>query len=225
MMYKKTTVRMSMFLAALVFTAGCSGGKFEPRDYRKSHRIIVEEEVISLSLDTKDGSVDKNDSAKIKAYVNNYIKKGEGKVEIEAYFFEDEKKVARKRAFAVADELIKQGLRREEISVRPLPASNKENSESVMLNYKAYKANVPQCGHWGNWKQAYSWGNQHDDNFGCATQRNIGLMVANPRDLIKMRSKQGRSSARGIDVLGKYAAGAETASQSVVDAALTAGDD
>ncbi len=224
-MYKKTTVRMSMFLAVLVFAAGCSGGKIEPRDYRKSHRIIVEEEVISLYLNTKDDSVDKNDSAKVKAYVNNYIKKGEGSVEIEAYFYEGEKKAARKRAFAVANELIKHGLRREEITVRPLPASNEENSESIMLNYRAYKVNVPQCGHWGDWKQAYTWGNQIDDNFGCATQRNIGLMVANPRDLIKMRNKQGRSGARGIDVLGKYVTGAETASQSAVDAALTAGDD
>ncbi len=47
-------------------------------------------------------------------------------------------------------------------------------------------------------------------NFGCAAQRNFGVMVANPADLVAMRAPGPGDTARRNVVLGKYRAGEPT---------------
>jgi pilus assembly protein CpaD len=48
---------------------------------------------------------------------------------------------------------------------------------------------------------------------GCATQRNLAAMVANPEDLVHPRGETPRPSERRDTVWGKYVAGQPTISK------------
>lgn len=54
--------------------------------------------------------------------------------------------------------------------------------------------------------------NAPNSNWGCSVQRNRGLMVQNPADLIRAREASGRDANRSGDVLGKYGRGEATGS-------------
>ncbi len=73
-------------------------------------------------------------------------------------------------------------------------------------------AEVPSCGDFA-WSPTPDWNNTDTANFGCATQRNIGLMVQNPADLVRARQETGRAGERAGDVLDKYGKGSATASE------------
>jgi pilus assembly protein CpaD len=79
-------------------------------------------------------------------------------------------------------------------------------SAPVRLSYLTYVAEAPTCGYWPT-----NLANQRDNanypNFGCANQRNLAVMVANPADLIGPRTESDRLSDRRDVVMGKYVKG------------------
>lgn len=79
----------------------------------------------------------------------------------------------------------------------------------AVISFMGYIAEVPQCGDWSE-DLSNDFDNEPADRFGCAVQRNIGLMVSNPRDLIQSRSDP-RSGLRAGPIMGAYAAGELTA--------------
>lgn len=82
----------------------------------------------------------------------------------------------------------------------------------AVVRVPVWIARVPECGQWAEGVNP-DWRNQNTWNFGCAVERNLGLMVANPNDLRQARPSSGRDANRAVDVLGKYGAGRATASQ------------
>ncbi|NOZ43173.1 MAG: hypothetical protein GXP02_08440 [Alphaproteobacteria bacterium] len=55
--------------------------------------------------------------------------------------------------------------------------------DHARLLISRYIVTPPQCGDWSQ-PSTDNYGNAPTPNFGCANQANLGLMVANPRDLI-----------------------------------------
>lgn len=83
-------------------------------------------------------------------------------------------------------------------SVRVARSSVREGS-FARLSYNRREVDAPVCGDWSE-----DLGRNHErvhyPNFGCATQRNTALMVANPRDLVKPQAEDPRSSEkRSVD--------------------------
>ncbi|MCW8835104.1 MAG: CpaD family pilus assembly protein [Rhodospirillales bacterium] len=60
----------------------------------------------------------------------------------------------------------------------PAPGGN-----AVKVTVRRYVANIPACPDWSD-NPAHIFSNQPLSNFGCATASNLGMMVANPRDLV-----------------------------------------
>ena len=58
--------------------------------------------------------------------------------------------------------------------------------------------------------------NANSDLFGCAVQRNIAAMAADPRRLVVPAPFSGRDGVRAADVYGKWSRGQPTASSSVL---------
>lgn len=54
---------------------------------------------------------------------------------------------------------------------------------SAVLVVDRYVVSAPNCGDWGQ-NLTHNWSNGQSPNFGCSTTTLLGLMVANPRDLI-----------------------------------------
>lgn len=78
-----------------------------------------------------------------------------------------------------------------------LRASNNASLDdsSVILTYVANTVIVPECGDWSD-NNNLDWVNQSPKNFGCAQERNFGLMLANPGDYIRARPMDGEIQKR-----------------------------
>lgn len=76
----------------------------------------------------------------------------------------------------------------------------------IKISYMRYVAEGPECGKWPE-NLAYNPNNLPHPNLGCANQRNLAAMVANPADLLGPRTPGQRSSERRDVVWDKYVKG------------------
>lgn len=79
----------------------------------------------------------------------------------------------------------------------------------VSLSYDAYVAVVPNCGDWSG-ETGFNPGNLPHSNFGCAYQRNIGLMLSDPGDLEQARPTGPPDAARQRLIVEQYRVGQPT---------------
>lgn len=88
----------------------------------------------------------------------------------------------------------------------------------VRVSYLTYVAEAPKCGHWPT-NLADQRDNANYYNFGCANQRNLAVMVANPADLLGPRTEGERLGDRRDVVLDKYTNGKHTGADKPIDRA------
>jgi len=86
----------------------------------------------------------------------------------------------------------------------------------IRVAYMRYIAEPPQCGDWST-NLANDPINLPYPNLGCAQQRNLAVMVANPADLLGPRSETPRSGERRDQVWGKYVTGQPTGARKSTD--------
>lgn len=90
--------------------------------------------------------------------------------------------------------------------------SGERSNSPIRVSYLRYVAEAPVCGYWPT-----NLANQRDNgnypNFGCANQRNLAVMVANPADLLGPRTESDRAGERRDTTWGKYVKGESTAAQ------------
>lgn len=84
-----------------------------------------------------------------------------------------------------------------------------DHNGPIQLSYLRYVAEAPECGNWSD-NLASDPQNLPYANFGCANQRNLAAMVANPADLLGPRSETERYSDRRNTTLNKYISGEVT---------------
>ncbi|MBY0272809.1 MAG: CpaD family pilus assembly protein [Alphaproteobacteria bacterium] len=111
---------------------------------------------------------------------------------------------SKKRIKDIQRVLVKYGVSYDMITVEPAEKGHKSMSScssGVNLVLEKYLVIPPSCADFsqpiGDARQAHA-----PSNFGCATVANLGMMVANPRDLIKGRSlgaSDGTVMAAGVD--------------------------
>lgn len=95
----------------------------------------------------------------------------------------------------------------QEVGVTPtsvrVARGNVREGSFARLSYNRREVEAPVCGDWSE-----DLGRNHErvhyPNFGCATQRNTALMVANPRDLVKPQAEDPRSSEKRTVDWSKY---------------------
>ncbi|MCB1505410.1 MAG: CpaD family pilus assembly protein [Hyphomicrobiaceae bacterium] len=106
--------------------------------------------------------------------------------------------------------LTAQGFGDAQIAIEPYSAAG--GDAAVKVSYLRYVAEAPECGTWPT-----NLGTDPDNvpyaNFGCATQRNFAMQVANPADLLGPRTVTDRISERRDVVFGKYIKGDSTGSE------------
>jgi pilus assembly protein CpaD len=93
---------------------------------------------------------------------------------------------------------------------------DRDRDPPIRISYLRYIAQAPQCGSWPT-NLAREPNNLPYPNFGCATQRNLAAMVANPADLLGPRTEGDRASERRDVVWDKYVKGESTVSQKAED--------
>jgi pilus assembly protein CpaD len=82
---------------------------------------------------------------------------------------------------------------------------------SIKLSYSRLTAHAGPCDRWpedlGVSAGSRDWTNQPYWNLGCATQRNLASMVANPADLVQPRGDAPADATRRAIALGNYRLG------------------
>jgi pilus biogenesis lipoprotein CpaD len=124
--------------------------------------------------------------------------------------------LAARRAAAVRTLLDEQGLA--EVSVtssafgEALPADPGIGPEAWRENRRVevvverYLITLPPCPDWSK-QSGTDFANQPHSNFGCATQTNLGLMVAEPRDLVRGRSLAPADGVHAAEAIVRYRTG------------------
>ena len=123
-------------------------------------------------------------------------------------------------AFAghIRDAFAAQGIPASAVNVTLHPEWSSGAAHRATVMFPIYVAEVPDCGMTNEYMEINFY-NQNWGNLGCANERNVALMVVNPRDLEQMQPPSGRWGTRSNDILIKY--GAAQAISSPQEAAPT----
>ncbi|MBI4966978.1 MAG: CpaD family pilus assembly lipoprotein [Rhodospirillales bacterium] len=188
-------------------------------DFRRTQRLLVERRPASVVVTLGEDGLARGDSGRLGALVDNYLRRGEGPVAIlaaRAGDSEAEGAAARARAERLSSLLAQTGIDPDRLLVRLVPASSSLPDGALRVETELYAVRVPQCGDWSDSSSFTPTHNDPQKNFGCATTRNLGLMINNPRDLVRAEPLDGRDAHRGASIIGKYRAGEDTNSKGTV---------
>jgi pilus assembly protein CpaD len=198
-------------LAALLLAGSCAApqndGTGQMADPVANHPIAVEPSYHSLKLpfSSTDAGLMPDDSARFGVFVSDYLNNGNGAISISA----PPGAGANAAIGYFGERLAAYGVPRDRILVGTHDGAN---DGRVELGFMSYKAHVEACGPTNDWST--NWGdtadNQPPPSFGCATQKNLAAMVADPRDLIEPRTMTPSDAVRRNTVMGHYEKGEVT---------------
>lgn len=101
------------------------------------------------------------------------------------------------RVDAVADFVKKQGLRYGGTGI----FGSKPTQGEIKLYIERHVVSVPDCGRWAESSTVSHKHNQAMPNFGCSNSRNLGLMVANPKDLVRGEGHPTANTKRAVQAI------------------------
>lgn len=183
-----------------------------PIDYRQRHPITLSEgtQTVEVFLGRSRGGLNPAQRADVLAFAQQWRKEATGGIIVGV-----PRRGASKRATAdslreIYSIFAASGIPQRAVFVRHYRPKD-DSLASIKLNYSKLVAEAGPCGLWPkdvgpaagstyieNWPY---W------NFGCATQRNLAAMVANPTDLVQPRGEVPAYTARRSVALEKYRKG------------------
>jgi pilus assembly protein CpaD len=204
------------FAAAL---AGCSttnavidttGGI--PNDYRARHPITVKEGNKSLVVlvGAGRGGLSPTQRAEVLAFAQNWKREATGGVTIDRPVGAYNEHAATDTLRETLSIMEQAGIPHNGIGIRPYNPVTR--NAPLRLNYPLMKAVAGPCGLWpddlGPSYEQKHFENREYYNFGCASQRNLASMVADPADLVQPRGESPANAPRRGAVIEKYRTGA-----------------
>jgi pilus assembly protein CpaD len=182
-------------------------------DYRLRHPIAMVEKNRTLEVFVAGGraGLSPDQRAEVLAFAQSWRGEGTGGFLIEQPSNARNAGAAAAAASEIRSILTSSGVPPQAISVRSYRVPYKDMLAVVTVNYSHVAAHVSGCGQWPDYLGAtddrHHIENIHYWNFGCATQKNLAAMVANPADLVQPRAETPIYAARRSTVLDKYRKG------------------
>ena len=193
--FTTTSIKLTALLISGAVLSACAAPK-GTAEYQSVHKIEVIQKNRTLSF--ADPALTGPEQAQLNAFISTYHLQGQGPVTVQASDNGGDQALRTSRIDAIRELLQSAGVSNKQIRTLPFDA---EKNAAVTLSYISNTVKAPKCGNWEK-GSGYNWSNQRHDNFGCATQRNLGLTIANPGDLIAappMDTSDGEKSAGVID--------------------------
>jgi len=204
----KPAARRSGFAALLIAMAlaGCSAHPGDmvatapiPDDYHQRHPIVMTNapNKLDVFLVGAAGKLDERQSEDVGRFALDFRTHGEGAIQAMLPMISDERSV--KATFdAVRARLTKAGLKGS-IVVGRYPVMDEHIASTIRLSFLEVQAKVPtRCGQWpddlASGTSLKGWDNKNYENFGCATQKDFAMQVADPRDLVRPRAETAADS-------------------------------
>jgi pilus assembly protein CpaD len=187
-------------------------------DPAQRHPILVSQQPANLTLRVSSNSVGLTPAqrARVMDFVNRSRAgdAGNSRIVISAPGGSANEGAAMEAAEEVRQLMLDSGYSESSIAVEAYHASGSD--APLRVSYLRYVAEAPECGQDWSVNLARDYQNVGYPNLGCANQRNLAVMVANPSDLLGPRTMTPRDSKRRDDTYDKYVKGAATGSASEV---------
>lgn len=200
----RSLTRLALAAAALATVAACT----EPvaTDYRVKYPVSAYPTTVVFGIHTSGARIAfaGDEEAQFNRLVAAYLGGGHGPLTLSAPAGSGSKLPP--ALSAVRARLIAAGVPARDIQ---MTVTNQGSADTVTMSYERYEAALPTCGDWTS-APSYNPYNEVGSNFGCALQRDIGLMAADPADLVRMRTAAPTDAQDASRVIQKYRAGAPT---------------
>lgn len=210
----QTTIFTTAMALALVLTlavvSGCASRTADEidmgaYDYRERYPLGVTSELVTAEFSGDGGTMSADARRQLDGFVTAYLREGEAPITILTRGNEESALIDEIVASAVAMGLARSEFRRS--------ASPTITNGDVVLSFVNYRVVYPEC---GSWLEDNKYTNENSYNFGCSTQHNLGLMIANPHDLVEPREMTPRYPARTVGVVQSLGTGDDPTSAEVV---------
>ena len=214
--------RAALILLAGALAAGCSkelidvhSPGFNLSQPAQRHPILVSEKPTTLSVVVPKGS--SGLAPKARADLLDFASRsrasdaGDSRMIIQAPSGSANEVAAMNAVQQIRGILFDSGYNESGITVEAFDAGG-DQAPAVTVSYTRFVAQGPECANWAV-NVAYEPQNLPMTNAGCANQRNLAAMVANPADLLGPRSMTPRSGERRDVTWEKYQKGTKTASE------------
>lgn len=195
-------------IAAIFLAGSCAApepGYFA--DPMANHPLSVQPHYVEagFTAPAPQGGLNPADSKRFGHFVADYLDHGHGTISVSV---PDGPAAASLIAY-FGEKLASLGVPRERILVGSYAA---EEDAPVKLGYLDYAIKSDPCGDWSD-NNAFTLTNRPMTNFGCATQHNIAVQLANPKDLVSPQTGTSPDAARRTAVLDKYEKGTSTGTE------------
>jgi pilus assembly protein CpaD len=171
-------------------------------DYRAKFPIKVESDLVQANFVGNDaGGLTLDELVQLDELVSDYIAHGQKPLVI---VMPGNGLTYRNLGSEIERRVMLRSLAKSEVllGVEPAAAMNGQ----VTVSYLMHTAIGPECGYWQG-EPAQSYDNENADNFGCSSQHNLALMVANPGDLIAPRTFSTRDAELTAGIIEAYRSG------------------
>jgi pilus assembly protein CpaD len=189
-----------------------------PEDYRLRHPIAIQEadRSIILLVGHARGGLSSPQRADVAGLAQTWVSEGTGAIVADVPVDTPNARAA-ESAFREARAMLEAGgVPSDGIKVRHYTPSDPRALATVRLSYPKMAAVVGPCGTWPedigpSTKDRGYFENKSYYNFGCAYQRNMAAMVANPSDLVQPRPETPAYTMRRTEGFDKYRKGTTSA--------------
>lgn len=217
-------MRAVLVAGSAALLAGCvtegstdvaSGGAY---DYRLRHPIVVKEKakVVHLFIGKDRSTLTPDQRAQVRGFAQTWRQEATGGIIIDVPRGAPNAAASAGASREARSLLIAAGVPPRVIAVHPYHVPNPHRLATVQLSYPRMAAEAGPCGEWPDDIGSNTIENVENKpywNFGCATQRNLAAMVADPADLVQPRAETPADATRRAVVLGHYERGEPTAAK------------
>jgi len=213
--------RTVALLLPIVAIAGCTSPEmrlaptpvYVQGDLGDHYPVRVERQTASLALPGALGAEEltADEEARLDGLIRDYWTDARGPLSIAVPRTEKGETRALDRAQQIADHAQWRGLGETEV-VMTVDTTVSGTDSQIVVSYPFYVARLPSCGDWSK-ENSHDSTNTAFSNFGCATQRNFGTMIADPADMLAARQEGLRDTIRSNLVVQQYRAGKTTISE------------
>ena len=215
-------LRAAFAAACALALCGCNtdrqvtGAPDVPADYRLRHPITIteKERTFQIFIGAARGSLTPTQRAELLAFAQSWKSEATGGVLIDLPAGSSNERAAAMALPEIQSILAATGVPPQSMAVRRYPVTPRTFA-TVRISYPRVAAQAGPCGMWPedtgpSFNRNY-FENQPSWNFGCATQRNLAAMVADPSDLVQPRAETPAYTARRTTVVEKYRLGQSSA--------------
>ena len=209
-------VSFALLPAAVLMVTGCGMDNHTARilsDPEKAHpiRFSSETETLYVELPHAGGGLSHNQAADVRRFVERYKAESNSGLKIAAPRTAGGRFAVARSMRQVEDIVTGAGIPSGAVHTTDYSGRNPEFGPAVRIAYRRPISQPPYCEDWSKDLGVDRERLPHSD-FGCATQRNLALTVANARDLQSPQQVSPRSSERRSVTWTEYVGGGSSSS-------------